>query len=223
MLEIIQRLIADNRGLVELAQTVSALVNLIGWSLGVILLAKAWRTGRRIEGSFGFLKFQLQEEAVRETATAARAWNEAIPGKPVDVGRIRETVAKAFSPAHADNMIGKSILWVDDNLRNNELVVRALKRLQFDVELAESTEAGLAAMTRRHFHLVISDMGRGANMRAGYDLLAAIRGAGNEVPFLIFAGSDTPEFRREAAEKGAQLSTNDMVELMDAIVSHLGQ
>jgi CheY-like chemotaxis protein len=221
--ETITRLIAENRSLIDLAQAISAVVNLVGWSLGLVLLAMAWRTGRRIEGSFGFLKFRLQEEAVRETATAARAWNEGVSGKPVDMGRIRETVAKAFDPARADEMIGKSILWVDDNPRNNELVVRALKRMQLGVELAESTEAGLTALARRHFHLVISDMGRGDNMRAGYELLAAIRGAGNMVPFLIFAGSDTPEFRREAAERGAQLSTNDMVELMDAIIAHLGK
>jgi hypothetical protein len=36
-----------------------------------------------------------------------------------------------------------------------------------DVEQAMSTESALAAMKRRHFDLVISDMGRGSDMRAG--------------------------------------------------------
>jgi hypothetical protein len=44
----------------------------------------------------------------------------------------------------------------------------------------------------------------------------------SKVPFFIFAGSDTAEFRREAAECGAQLLTNDMLELVDNVVKHLG-
>jgi DNA-binding NarL/FixJ family response regulator len=91
-----------------------------------------------------------------------------------------------------------------------------------DVEQAMSTESALAAMKRRHFDLVISDMGRGSDMRAGYGLLKAIRDQGNRVPFFIFSSSDNPEFRREAAELGAQLSTNDMLELIDHIIKYLG-
>ena len=59
-------------------------------------------------------------------------------------------------------------------------------------------------------------------MRAGYELLQALRERGNQVPFFIFAGSDRPEFRREAKELGAQLSTNDMLELIDYVVKYLG-
>lgn len=166
----------------------------------------------------------MQEAAVEAAAVAARDWQAKVPGAapPVDVGRIRETVAQAFMPGTANKLIGKSVLWVDDNPVNNMLAVRALRRLQLDVEQVTSTELGLEALTRRHFDLIISDMGRGANMRAGYELLKAVRDQGNEVPFFIFAGSDRPEFRREAAERGAQLSTNDMLELIDHTIKHLG-
>ena len=59
-------------------------------------------------------------------------------------------------------------------------------------------------------------------LRAGYGLLKLLRDGGSTVPFFIFAGSDTPQFRREAAERGAQLSTNDMLELVDAVANSLG-
>jgi hypothetical protein len=52
--------------------------------------------------------------------------------------------------------------------------------------------------------------------------LKRIRDSGSRVPFFIFAGSDTPEFRREAADRGAELSTNDMLELVDNVVKYLG-
>jgi CheY-like chemotaxis protein len=119
-------------------------------------------------------------------------------------------------------MIGKSVLWVDDNPANNGLAVRALRKFRLDVEEATSTEAALEAFQRRRFDLVISDMGRGEDMRAGYTLLERLRDSGSKTPFFIFAGSDRPEFRREAAERGAQLSTNDMLELVDYVVKYLG-
>lgn len=164
----------------------------------------------------------MKEEAVEATAAAARSWQSKTDRHSVDVSRIRATVERAFAPATFDNMIGKSVLWVDDNPANNELAVRALRKFRLDVEQATSTDAALAALLRRKFDLVISDMGRGEDMRAGYDLLTRLRGSGSKVPFFIFAGSDTPEYRRAAAERGAQLSTNDMLELVDNTVKYLG-
>lgn len=211
-----------HKAYVDLAHALSAVVNLLGWLVGGILLSIAWRRNTIRSVAVGPIQFQMQEAAVEAAATAARDWKSKSPSQSVDVARIRETVAQAFAPETAQEMIGKSILWVDDNPSNNRLGVRALKRLQLDVEQVTSTEAALAALKQQHFDIVISDMGRGDNMRAGYDLLKAIRDNGNTVPFLIFAGSDAPEHRREAAARGAQLSTNDMLELMGYIIKYLG-
>ena len=206
----------------EVAQAISAVVNLFAWSLALVLLVIALRR-RRIEslavGPFSFR--MLKEEAIVATATASRAWQPA-SGEKVDVPRIRATIDEVFTPEALNNLTGKAILWVDDNPANNELAVRALRKFGLDIEQAPSTEAALAAMQRRKFALVISDMGRGADMRAGYGLLKVLRDSGSTVPFFIFAGSDTPEFRREAAERSAQLSTNDMLELVDHVVKYLG-
>jgi CheY-like chemotaxis protein len=172
--------------------------------------------------SVGPFSFKMKQEAVAATANAARAWQSETAGQQIDVPRIRATVERAFVPQTLDNLTGKAVLWVDDIPANNELAVRALRKFNLDVEHATSTEAALAAMQRRPFDLVISDMGRGSDMRAGYGLLKTIRDHGSRVPFFIFAGSDTPVFRREAAELGAQLSTNDMLELIDNVVKYLG-
>jgi CheY-like chemotaxis protein len=222
-MESILNFIQSHRLFFDAAHALSSVVNLLGWCLGAVVLTIAWRRNGIRSVSVGPLNFQMQEAAVEAAATAARDWQAKMPEQTVDVPRIRATVGRAFAPEVANNLIGKSILWVDDNPANNELAVRALRKLQLDVEQATSTESAVAAMQRRHFDLVISDMGRGTDMRAGYGLLKAIRDQGNQVPFLIFAGSDTPEFRREAAERGAQLSTNDMLELIDHIIKHLGK
>ena len=211
-----------NKPYFDVAQALSSVVNLFAWCLAVFLLFLALRKSRIESLSVGPFSFRMKEEAVEATASAARAWQSEASGKRVDVPSIRATVERAFVPRTLDNLTGKSVLWVDDNPANNELAVRALRKFQLDVEQATSTDAALAALDRRPFDLVISDMGRGTDLRAGYGLLKLLRDRGSQVPFFIFAGSDTPEFRREAAERGAQLSTNDMLELVDNVVKYLG-
>jgi CheY-like chemotaxis protein len=207
----------------ELAQALSSVVNLFAWLLALVLLVIALRKNRIESLSVGPFSFQMmKEEAVIATATASRAWPSP-SGEAVDVPRIRATVNRVFTPETLNNMTGKAILWVDDNPANNELAVRALEKFGLDIEQATTTQAAVTAFQRRKFDLVISDMGRGDDMRAGYNLLKLLRDRGSEVPFFIFAGSDKPEFRREAAERGAQLSTNDMLELVGDVVKYLGE
>jgi CheY-like chemotaxis protein len=214
--------VQSNKPYFDVAQAVSSVVNLLAWCLALALLILALRKNRIESLSVGPFNFRmLKEEAVVATATASRAW-QSTTGEKVDVPRIRATVDRAFTPETLNNLTGKAILWVDDNPANNELAVRALRKFGLDIEQATNTEAAMAAIQRRKFDLVISDMGRGSDMRAGYGLLQLLRESGSKVPFFIFAGSDTPEFRREAGERGAQLSTNDMLELVDNVVKYLG-
>lgn len=215
--------IQANKLYFDAAGALSSVLNLFAWLFGLTFLVIAWRRGRVRSVGLGPLSIQMKEEAVETTAAAVRAWRTDTPAKTVDVGKIRSTIERAFAPDIADSMIGKAVLWVDDNPDNNMLAVRALKKLRLEVEQVTSTDAALAALDRRPFDLIISDMGRGEDMRAGYDLLKRVRDRGNKVPFAVFAGSDKPEFRKEAAERGAQLSTNDMIELIDFVVTELGE
>jgi CheY-like chemotaxis protein len=215
--------VAAHKPYFELAQAFSSVVNLFAWLLALLLLVLALRKNRIESLSVGPFSFRMmKEEAIVATATASRAWQSA-SGEKVDLSRIRATVDRVFTPETLNNLTGKAILWVDDIPANNELAVRALKKFGLDIEQVTSTERAMAAFQRRKFDLVISDMGRGDDMRAGYGLLKLLRDSGSKVPFFIFAGSDTPEFRREAAERGAQLSTNDMLELVDDVAKYLGR
>jgi CheY-like chemotaxis protein len=206
----------------EVAQAFSSVVNLFAWLLALFLLVIALRKNRIESLTVGPFAFRMmKEEAIVATATASRAWQSA-SGEKVDVPRIRATLDRVFTPETVNNLTGKAVLWVDDNPTNNELAVRALRKFGLNIEQVTNTEAATAAFQRRKFDLVISDMGRGDDMRAGYGLLKLLRDGGSKVPFFIFAGSDMPEFRREAAERGAQLSTNDMLELVDNVAKYLG-
>jgi CheY-like chemotaxis protein len=212
-----------NKPWFDTAHAVSSVLSLVGWSIGLPLLVTAWVRGRVRALHVGPIGVQFKEEAMIAVAAADRSWRARVKSKPSNVPLMRKTIEEAFTPEVADNLVGRSVLWVDDRPYNNELVVRALKKLQLDVEQVESTEIGMARLADRSFDLVISDMERHGNRRAGYELLAQIRALDQGLPFFIFASEDKPEFRKEAAERGAQLSTNDVVELMSEIVDRLGK
>ncbi len=214
--------VQSHRSYFDVAQAVSAVVSLFAWTLAAILLVSALCRRRVDSLSVGPFSFRMKQDALEATATAARSWNSPGPDQTVDVSRIRETVEWAFAPQTSDNLIGKSILWVDDHPANNRLAERALKKFNLEVEQATSTEGSLDLLRQRRFDLIISDQGRGDDLQAGYGLLRSLRDAGNDIPFFIFSSLDKPEFRREAKERGAQLSTNDMLELVDNVIKILG-
>jgi CheY-like chemotaxis protein len=165
---------------------------------------------------------QFQREKIRSELEQFQ--RSAGGAKAASDGRtVEKAVRRATEPSAANRLAGKTILWVDDHPENNRLGVRALTRLRLHVESAISTDEALLHLERHpEANLIISDMGRGENMRAGYELLEQVRKRGIEVPFVIFAGSDTPEFRKAAADRGAQLSTNNVGELLNFITDTLG-
>ena len=167
-------------------QALSSVVNLVAWCLALVILVMALRKSRIETLSVGPFSFKMKQEAVAATANAARAWQSETAGQQIDVPRIRATVDRAFVPQTLDNLTGKAVLWVDDIPANNELAVRALRKFNLDVEQATSTEAALAAMQRRPFDLVISDMGRGSDVRAGYRLLKTDSRSWEPCPVLHF-------------------------------------
>ena len=78
------------------------------------------------------------------------------------------------------------------------------------IRLAESAERAMERLAHERFDLVISDMGRQDEPRAGYALLEQMRNAGIRLPLIFYsAGGNLPEHRRLAREKDAFGSTNN--------------
>jgi CheY-like chemotaxis protein len=111
----------------------------------------------------------------------------------------------------------KDILWVDDRPDNNINERAAFESLGFNFTLALSTNEALQLLPGKQFAAIISDMGRREGPREGYVLLEAVRGRGNKNPFFIYAGSNAPEHKLEAARRGAQGCTNNPRELFELV------
>lgn len=119
-------------------------------------------------------------------------------------------------------VIAKNILWVDDHPENNIFERQSLEAMGLNFTQVKSTEEALSALSRTSFSAVISDMGRPPDPQAGYTLLDAIRAESNKVPFLIYAGSKTPDHVAEGTKRGAQGVTNRPEELFEMVLQVLG-
>jgi CheY-like chemotaxis protein len=112
----------------------------------------------------------------------------------------------------------KQVLWVDDRPDNNFYEREALKRYGLEFRLATSTDEALRILSSAKFDVIISDMGRPPDPRAGYTLLEAVRSKGNNTPYFIYTGSRA----RDAERRGAQGSTNRPDELIRMVLSIIG-
>lgn len=122
----------------------------------------------------------------------------------------------------------RSILWVDDQPKNNSVFVQQLSDRGITVDLAFSTADGLAKFSRGQYGLVISDMGRRENgtynADAGLDLLRSIREKNNDIPFIVFCSSrGVREYRGEAIAQGATAITSSTTELYGILSSVFGE
>ncbi len=140
-----------------------------------------------------------------------------------------DVAGRVLRAADAASQIGREpsdtwrrrVLWVDDRPNNNTYERQVFESLGLTFDLALSTDEALERLSRSRYGAVISDMGRREGPREGYRLLDAVRASDTTTPFFIYAGSNAPEHKREAAEHGAQGSTNRASELVDMVTQAL--
>jgi CheY-like chemotaxis protein len=147
-------------------------------------------------------------------AIGARGLAEAGPGLATDPREIADALPSSRAQRR---MEGSRILWVDDRPDNNRYERQALEALGLRIDLSTSTEQALERIQERPYDLVISDMGRPPDDRAGYTLLRKLRDAGYSTPFIIYAGSRDPRHVQEARQRGAIGTTNRPQELLEMV------
>ncbi|NTW76887.1 MAG: response regulator [Syntrophaceae bacterium] len=121
-----------------------------------------------------------------------------------------------------------SVLWVDDQPKNNSYFVQQLVDRGVNVELAMSTAEGLRMFDKKTYGVVISDMGRTEDgtykPTAGLELLKVIRERNKTTPFIIYSSSRGERGHREAAIKlGATTLTTSPTEMFGLLQAAIGE
>src|SRR5689334_7055629 len=180
----------------QASSLVSAIAQLVGvliWPLVLLFFLVRFRDSlaRFLSDltDFSFKGFGVEASAKRNQEAAAAvaaavAAQAPADGAPAVAADPREIAAALPSPRAQRRMQGARILWVDDRPDNNRFERQALEALGIDVELSLSTEDALDKLRRQPYDLIISDMGRPGDSRAGYTLLDRLRSGGNPIPYV---------------------------------------
>jgi len=186
----------------------------------LVLGVFAWLVSRHAGKLYGPADYKNEENYVRMQMAAAASLAAAsirrsgTDAQETDFSQIADAVRGVTPGEHTrEDSWQSKILWVDDRPENNVFERRAFEALGLSFSLALSTNEALDLLKRNRFAAIISDMGRKEGPREGYALLEAIRAEQNHTPFFIYAGSNLPEHKREAADRGAQGNTNNPEEL----------
>jgi CheY-like chemotaxis protein len=174
----------------------------------------------------GFEASAKRTQAAAALAAAAVSHPEAgttPEAKAKDALTASQVVSEIVTPQMIRRARRATILWVDDRPSNNIHERQALEALGVTFVLATSTDEAFEKLTRQSFDVIISDMGRPPDTRAGYTLLDKLRAGGNRTPFIIYAGSRAPEHRAESMRRGALGCTNRPDELFEMVTSVIGQ
>lgn len=145
--------------------------------------------------------------------------------QPEDISRAADSVVDALqrSSFSKEKSEQRQILWVDDRPDNNIYERNAFESVGYSFVLALSTIEALDILKNQSFVAIISDMGRKEGSREGYVLLDAVRKNDIDTPFFIYAGSNAVKHKQEAAQRGAQGSTNSPQELFDLVSQHVSK
>jgi CheY-like chemotaxis protein len=164
-----------------------------------------------------FIKTQLSS-AVSLAAAVSRQTDEPVDQMQSQLDEIVDLVSRTAKPVTNERWKNR-ILWVDNHPENNVYERRALEQQGLQISIALSTDQALEVLGRDRFAAIISDMGRKEGPEEGYVLLDELRKSGNQTPFIIYAGSNLPEHKQMAKERGALGSTNRAQELFQLVMS----
>jgi CheY-like chemotaxis protein len=222
---------------IKLVEALTKLLGVLVWPIVVLfILVRFGSSFREFISSLGEFSLKgagFEASAKRRQAEAAAALAAAAASRPdddsdagtvaKDVRAAAAVVAEVATPRVIRRASGSRVLWVDDRPNNNIYERQALEALGVSFVLALSTDEALEKLRQQEFDAIISDMGRPPDPRAGYTLLDKLRASGDQTPFVIYAGSRSPEHQAESRRHGAIGCTNRANELLEMVLGVLGR
>jgi CheY-like chemotaxis protein len=204
------------------------LINILIWPIVVVFillifkkpigefLSNLQKSKIKVDKEGVSLEFDATKAEVVSMLGAASASQAGNDPKKVDWGEIAKTVNR-LEEINVKKLYETKVLWVDDFPQNNLYERKSLEVLGIRFTLSSSTEDALEKLKSNEYDLIISDMGRGENKQAGFDLLKEAKKI-SKTPFIIYSFGVTTERIREAKEKGAFGETSSPRELFQLVI-----
>ena len=168
-------------------------------------------------GAFG-VEVEFGQQAKEQLRQAIHSYT---PGDGiVDDAKLQAILKRA--ERLQDLLNGVRILWVDDYPFANANIHRFLNGFGVVIDNARDTKDALAAIewASSAYEVVISDMNRDGNGRAGLDLIDGIRNLKSTKPVILFVANLNPDLGVPA---GARTITDDVGELIHHIFDVIEQ
>lgn len=169
----------------------------------------------------GFVRLILDLEQL-PNAAALLGWLRRTVPLPVPLeARPQASVYGGTPPqsvgAPALNLSGARVLWVDDVPTNNDRLAEQLRRSGAEVRQVKSTAEALTELAWQP-HVVITDMKRGSEKRAGIDGITAVKARGFAGRVIVYAQTRDVQLLIDAENAGALVarSATMLVDLIEA-------
>lgn len=137
-------------------------------------------------------------------------------------GGARTPEAERPAATAEEPLLGRRLLWTDDNPASVTHERRVPEALGSDVDVVPDEETARAQLRRGHPDLLLSDIPRGGDRAAGCETVRRLKADGYKGPVLFPTGRVAPERERRARELGAQV-TADPSRLRSAVVWSAGR
>ncbi|WP_016905823.1 P-loop NTPase fold protein [Streptomyces xiaopingdaonensis] len=160
-----------------------------------------------------------------EDLNASPHWEKVLDRLEWSDGRQEEPAhPEAERPAATveEPLLGRRLLWIDDNPASVTHERRHLEALGADVDVVPDEETARAHLRRGHPDLLLSDITRGGDRAAGFGTVRRLKADGYKGPVLFYTGRVTPERESRARELGAQV-TADPSRLRSAVLWSAGR
>jgi CheY-like chemotaxis protein len=116
------------------------------------------------------------------------------------------------------SVVGARVLWVDDHPAWSEIESAALEQLGiYAIDYALSTNDALERLTSGDYDLIITDMTRGDDDKAGLELIARAK-AVTQAPIIVYLGELRPELGTPGGAFGITNRPDELINLvLDAL------
>jgi CheY-like chemotaxis protein len=201
-------------------ELIRLLPDLLWFCLALGLVAAFWQPIRNdLLPNLANLKAGGMELSfVREAMDRAIELAEKSPKWQVDVPQGSKEQVLRRARRHLSLLSASAVLWVDDDHSNNRNEVHMLRQLKVEVETVSTTAQALALLGRDKFDIVLSDIARGGDARAGLAMLPLLKERHQSLPVIFYVGELRSEF---GVPGGAFGITNRPDELLHLILDAL--